>query len=245
VLKNPSPNRLPILLLTFALSTLAFILAVVFLRFPFPLYPLLSTQDVVGLLPPLVFIPLYWLIFRHCATDTRVGQEIAFMLLAALWVEGQAVHLAANSINNLIESLARNQILDLKPTDVYQLAYFFDEHLGHYLMHVGMLGLAALLIYREGRRPMGPVTLRWAIVLAGVLYGIVYFCLFIEGGTVALGLPFGLAVVAFAAMSGRTALAQRPVLAFFGLACLVAVVLFAGWGLAWGGLPQFSEVRLL
>jgi len=36
-----------------------------------------------------------------------------------------------------------------------------------------------------------------------------------------------------------------PVLAFFGLACLVAVLLFAGWGLAWGGFPQFSEVRLL
>ena len=238
-------NRLPILLLTFALSTLVFILAVVFLRFPFAPYPLLSTQDVVGLLPPLVFIPIYWLIFRHAANDTHIGQEIAFMLLAALWVEGQAVHLAANSINNLIGSLARNQILDLKPTDVYELAVFFDEHLGHYLMHVGMLGLAALLIYREGRQPMGPATLRWAIVLAGVIYGIVYFCLFIEGGTVALGLPFGVAVVAFVGVTGRTALAQRPVLAFFSLACLVALLLFAGWGLAWGGFPQFSEVRLL
>ena len=32
---------------------------------------------------------------------------------------------------------------------------------------------------------------------------------------------------------------------FFGLACLVAVLLFAGWGLYWSGFPQFSEVRLL
>lgn len=238
-------NRLPILILTFALSTLVFILVVVFMRLQFPYFPLMSYQDVVGLLPPLVFIPIYWLIFRHAASETSFSQEIAFMVLAALWVEGQAMHLAANSINNLIESLSRNHVVDLKPTDVYQLSFFFDEHLGHYLMHVGMLGLAALLIYREWRKPTGLVTMRWAIILAGVIYGIVYFCLFIEGGTVALGLPFGLAIVSFAVVAGRTAIGQRPVLAFFGLACLVAVILFAGWGLYWGGFPQFSEVRML
>ena len=238
-------NRLPILILTFALSTLAFIMVVVFLRFQFSLFPLMSYQDVVGLLPPVVFIPIYWLIFRHSSSETSIGQEVAFMVLAALWVEGQAMHLSANSINNLIESLARNHVVDMTPTDIYRLAYFFDEHLGHYLMHVGMLGLAALLIYREWRKPTGQVSMLWAVILAGVIYGIVYFCLFIEGGTVALGLPFGLAIVSLAVMAGWTAIGQRPVLAFFGLACLVAVILFAGWGLYWGGFPQFSEVRML
>lgn len=238
-------NRLPTLILTFALSTLVFILVVVFLRFPFGYYPLLSYQDVVGLLPPLVFIPIYWLMFRYASSETRLGQEVVFMVFAALWVEGQAMHLAANSVDNLIASLARRLVIDIRPTDVYHLATFFDEYLGHYLMHVGMLGLAALLVYREWRAPVGLVTMRWVIVLAGVIYGIVYFCLFIEGGTVALGLPFGVAMVLVALFSGRKALAQRPVLAFFGLACLVAVVFFVGWGLYWNGFPQFSEVRLL
>ena len=238
-------NRLPVLILTFALSTLVFILVVVFLRFPFPFYPLLSYQDVVGLLPPLVFIPMYWLMFRHAGMGSSLGQEVAFMLLAALWVEGQAMHLAANSIDNLIVALARHLVLDVRPSDLYQLSLFFDEYLGHYLMHVGMLGLAALLVYREWRAPVGLVTMRWAIVLAGVIYGIVYFCLFIEGGTVALGLPFGLAILALSLLAGRRTISQRPMLAFFGLACLVAVLLFAGWGLYWSGFPQFSEVRLL
>ena len=238
-------NRLPILILTFALSTLLFILVVVFLRFAFPPFPLMSYQDVVGLLPPLVFIPIYWLIFRHATTETSLGQEVAFMMLAALWVEGQAIHLAANSIDNLIAALARNHVIDITPTDVYRLAFFFDEHLGHYLMHVGMLGLAALLIYREWRKPVEPVTMRWAIRLAGVIYGAVYFCLFIEGGTVALGLPFALVVILIAAIAGRKVIQKRPLLAFFALSSLVAIALFAGWGLYWGGFPQFSEVRML
>ncbi len=238
-------NRLPVLILTFALSTLAFVLVVVFLRIPFPFFSLLSYQDVVGLLPPLVFIPIYWLMFRYAASTSSPGQEVAFMILAALWVEGQAMHLVANSIDNLIAALARTLVVDLRPSDVYRLSLFFDEYLGHYLMHVGMLGLAALLVYREWRAPVGFVATRWAIVPAGVIYGIVYFCLFIEGGTVALGFPFGVAIVLLAFVVGRKTMPRRPVLAFFGLACLVAVILFAGWGLYWSGFPQFSEVRLL
>lgn len=238
-------NRLPVLILTFALTTLIFILVVVFLRFPFQVYPLLSYQDVVGLLPPLIFIPIYWLMFRYAASSQSLGQEVAFMVLAALWVEGQAMHLAANSIDNLIVALARKLVIDVRPSDVYQLSLFFDEYLGHYLMHVGMLGLTALLVYREWRAPIGLVAIRWVIVVAGLIYGIVYFCLFIEGGTVVLGLPFGLAIILLSVVAGRKALSQRPVLVFFGLACLVAVVLFAGWGLYWHGFPQFSEVRLL
>jgi hypothetical protein len=35
------------------------------------------------------------------------------------------------------------------------------------------------------------------------------------------------------------------VLAFFFVVCLLAFVLFTGWGLYWGGFPQFSDVGLL
>jgi hypothetical protein len=51
------------------------------------------------------------------------------MALAAVWVEGQGMHLAANSIDNLIEGLASRQVVDILGTDIYRLTYFFDEHL--------------------------------------------------------------------------------------------------------------------
>ena len=239
-------KRLPLLTLIFAILSLVFIILLVFLRIKFPLYPLVSYQDVFDILTPLVLIPIYWLLFRHAANnETSLGEEIAFMLLAAIWVEGQGIHLSANSIDNLIDALARNQVIDIKTTDIYHLTYFFDEHLGHYMWHIGMLGLAALLIYHEWRRPAGLLTSWGTAILAGIVYGVSYFCIFIEGQTVALGLPFALIVVMYALIWSRKMLAQRPVLAFFFVTCLVAILLFTGWGLYWGGFPQFSDVGLV
>ena len=183
-------KRLSLLTLIFAVLSLAFILIVIFLRIAFPLYPLVSYQDAFGVLTPLVFIPIYWLLFKHAASTDSLGQEIVFMVLAAVWVEGLGIHLSTNSIDNLIEALARNQVINIKTTDIYHLTYFFDERLSHYMMHIGMLGLAALLIYHEWRNPAGLATTWWAAILAGIIYGFSYFCLFIEGQTVALGLLF-------------------------------------------------------
>ncbi|HET7088578.1 MAG TPA: hypothetical protein VFL17_08010 [Anaerolineae bacterium] len=239
-------KRLSILTLVFAILSLVFIVLLVFLRVEFPLYPLLSYQDAFDVLTPLVLIPVYWLLFRYSAKGTSsLAEDIAFMVLAALWVEGQGLHLSANSINNLINSLARNQVIDVKATDIYHLTYFFDEQLGHYLWHVGMLGLAALLIYREWRQPAGLATTWWATLLAGIIYGFSYFSIFLEGQTVVVGLPFAIIVVGLTLIRGRRRLAQQPVLAFFFVACLVAFLLFAGWGLYWRGFPQFSDVGLI
>jgi hypothetical protein len=245
-MKGCEVKRLSLLTLILAALSLAFVLIPIFLRIKFPLYPLVSYQDVFGVLTPLIFIPIYWLLFKHAAnTKTSLGQEIAFMVLVSIWVEGQGIHLSANSIDNLIEAFARNQVINIKTTDIYNLTYFFDEHLSHYMMHIGMLGLAALLIFREWRNPAGLVTMWWAVILAGIIFGFFNFCTFIEGQTVALGLPFCLIIVLFAIIWGRNKLAQQPVLAFFSITCLVALLLFAGWGLCWGGFPQFSDVGLL
>lgn len=239
-------KRLSLLTLSFAVLSLVFIILLVFLRFKFPLYPLISYQDVLDILTPLVLIPIYWLLLRQAGQQSPVlAEEIAFLVLAAVWVEGHGIHLSANSIDNLIEALARNGGLDIKGTDIYRLTYFFDERLGHYLWHLGMLGLAALLIYHEWRRPAGAATIWWATILAGVVYGFSYFAIFLEGQTVALGLPFAIVIVLLALTRGRSKLAQQPVLAFFFVTCLLAFLLFAGWWLYWGGFPQFSDVGLI
>ena len=223
-------KRLSLLTLIFAALSLVIILILVLLKTKFPLYPLMSYQDVFSILPPLVFIPIYWLLFKYSAsTQNSLGQEIAFMVLAALWVDGQGMHLSANSIDNLIEALARNQVINIKTTDIYHLTYFFDERLSHYMMHIGMIGLAALLIYHEWRNPAGFATTWWAAILAGIIYGFSSFCIFIEGQTTALlGLPFSLMIVLFAIIWGRNKLAQQPMLAFFFITYLMALLLFTG-----------------
>jgi hypothetical protein len=99
------------------------------------------------------------------------------------------------------------------------------------MMHIGMLGLAALLIYHEWRSPAGAATTWRAAIPAGMIYGFSYFGIFIEGQIVTLGLPFGLIIVLFTIIWWRNKLAQRPMLAFFFMTCLAAFLLFTGWGL--------------
>jgi hypothetical protein len=239
-------KRLSLLTLVFAILFAVFFLLLIFFRVPFSLYPLMSYQDVLDLLTPLVLIPIYWLLFKYEARgDSPLSEEIAFMVLASLWVLGQGMHLAANSVDNLAEALANSQMLDITGSDIYTLTYFLDEHLSHYLWHLGILGLTALLIYREWKRPAGVKPSWWATILAGFIYGFTSFCIFLEGQTVLLGLPFTVGIVLLTLIWGRKRLTQQPILGFFFIACVVAVALFTIWGLYWGGFPQFSEVGLI
>jgi len=239
-------KRISLLTLIFAFLSLVFFILLVFLRFDFPPYPLMSYQDAIDVLTPLVLIPICWLLFRFAASDRPdLGGEIVFTVLAGFWVMGHGMHLAANSVNNLIGGLASDGVIDVQPTDIYTLTYFFDEHLSHYLWHVGIVGLAALLIYREWRQPAGAQTIWWQAILGGIIYGFTYFSMFLEGQTVVLGLPFAFLVVVFTLLYGVRHMGGRPVLAFFFVTCLLAFLLFTGWGLFWGGFPQFSDVGLI
>lgn len=175
-------NRVSLLTLLFAIFSLIFLLLLVFLRIEFQPYPLISYQDAIDLLTPLVLIPIYWLLFKYDSGEgSSLSEEIAFLVLATFWIEGHGIHLGANSINNIIGSLLKNGVVDITSTDIYTLTYFFDEYLSHYLWHIGILGLTALLIYREWHHPIDKTTTWWATILAGVIYGFTFFCIFLEG----------------------------------------------------------------
>src|SRR4030042_2921815 len=105
-------KSISMLTLVFSVLSLVFFILLVFLRTPFPPFPLISYQDVFDILTPLVLIPIYWLLFRYSSSRSELAGEIIFMILASLWVQGQGMHLAANSINNLISGLADKKIID-------------------------------------------------------------------------------------------------------------------------------------
>jgi hypothetical protein len=236
--QEPEMNRMSFWIPAFAFLSLTFFILLVLLRIPFHLYPLMSYQDALDLLTPLVLIPVYWVLFKYAADEApSLVEALAFLVLTACWVEGQGMHLAANSISNLIENLARGGSIDLTGDDIFRLTYFYDELLGHIVWHIGVLGLAALLIYREWRRPAGLVTAWRSTLLAGIIYGVLLFAITNEGNTVWLGLPFSALVTVFGLVWGRKKLSQQPVLAFFFVACVVALLIYTGWGLYWGGFP--------
>jgi len=138
--------RLSRLILAFALLSMVLFLGPALLSQQFGPYPLMRNGDVFDLLTPLVLIPLYWLLFQIRRDLTPTQWEItAFLILAVLWVMGQGMHLGANSISHLME--------EMKHSDAYMLTHFYDETLSHYLWHVGIVGLSALLLYRQWRNP--------------------------------------------------------------------------------------------
>jgi hypothetical protein len=67
----------------------------------------------------------------------------------------------------------------------------------------------------------------------------------IEGATVPLGLPFAALFVIVAMIWGRKELGSRPLVSFFVFGYMVALLLFAVWGIWQGGLPEFSKVGLI
>jgi len=239
-------KKFSFLILTFAILSLVFFLGLVFLRTPFTLYLLMSYQDVLDLLTPFILIPIYWLMYKYASDKPpRLAEELAFLAIAVFWILGHGMHLSANSVNNLAETLARSQEIDILETNIYALTYFYDERLSHYLWHIGILGMIGLLVYREWRSPASTQTVWWATLLAGVIYGFTYFCIFLEGQTVALGLPFALIITLTTLVWGRQRLAKQPLLAFFFARCQLSTILFIGWGLYWGGFPEFSKVGLI
>ena len=230
--------KLPGLLLVFTLAFAAFIVGPAFLGGQFRPYPLMKVGDVLDLLTPLVLIPLYWLMLQsgpQKSTGLRAG--LPFMLLSALWVEGQGLHLGANSIGHLLAGTSGSA--------AFGLTYFYDEVLSHYLWHLGIMGLSALLVVHAWRQGSGEQFSLGLAGAAGVIHGFTFFLIVVEGGTAPLGVPFAVLFALFGLLWGRERLKRQPLLAFFFVAYLVAALFFLGWFIYWGGLPQFSQVGII
>ena len=232
-------QRLKRLILIFAIVFTVLIIAPAFLGEPFALYPLIKNGDVLDLFTPLILIPLYWLLFQiHPHRAPKQKEILVFSLFAVLWVQGQGMHLAANSIGHLTSGDSGS--------DLERLIYFYDETLSHYIWHIGMVGLSALIIYRQWRNPFIKQRSPWKWeITAGVIHGLTYFIDIIESATTVLGVPFAVGVVLFTSIWGRKHLRQQPISLFFLTSYAIACLLFLGWGLYWGGLPEFSQVGII
>ena len=148
------------------------------------------------------------------------------------------MHLSANSIGHFLK--------DMAGSDIYNLGNFYDEVLSHYLWHFGIVGLSALIIFRQWRNPFTEgQAVSWLTIIAGVIHGFTFFVIVIEGATAPLGVPFAVLVTLFGLIWGRKRFIRQPLLLFFFITGAVATLLFAGWGIYWHGLPEFSEVGII
>lgn len=231
-------KRLPAMILAFAILFIVFFNALVFLRVPFSPYPLMSVQDALDLLTPLVLLPLYFLLFRLSPkTPFSFPALMLFVVFASLWAAGQGMHLSANSIDNLLGKQG------LETGDVYKLTHFYDEILSHYIWHIGIVGLSSVLIYRQWRNPfIEGKALLWPTILGGIIYGFSYFLIIMEGNTAPLGVTFSVLASLFIIIWARRRISQQPIIIFFLVSYVLAVFLFLIWGIINGGLPPIMDV---
>jgi hypothetical protein len=178
------------------------------------------------------------------------GWIAAILSLSAItFVLGHGVHLAANSINDMISHAGLGD-----PTG---LVDWWDEHVGHDLIDAGSLGLCVGLTSLERSVPQTPWILgagggaRIFFLLGALSYGFIYFASSVEGQTVIFLLPFAGLYLLWALLSGhggarrRTGGGGTTVRSFYAVAFVVAGALFAIWGIWHRGFPEFSSVGMI
>lgn len=226
-------RRSGVLALVFAVAFIALFLAPPFLPYRFDPYPLINWADVVDLATPLILIPLYWLLLRDVGGPLGTGWTIVFLVLAAAWVDGHGIHLAANAIGHLLKN---------QPGPAQDLTEFWDERFGHYLWHSAALGLTGLVLVRAARTEAAPARVDGLALAGAAIYGFALFLIGDEGGTAPLMIAFAAAFLV-AAWSIRHRVLGSSVLTMLAGGYAVTLVLFAIWFVYWGGrLPQFSDL---
>lgn len=229
-------KRLSLLILVFSIFFALFLISPGLLNIPFGPYPSMQVADVFDLLTPIVLIPIYYLLLYYgSAEKPDLRTTIIFLVFVAIWVEGQGMHLAANSIGHFLE-YGDGSLLS-------QITYFYDEILSHFLWNFGIIALSAQLIYRNWQYPFsdGAGRLIW-VVLAGIIYGFTFFASGIEGGTILLSIPFAILAALFCLITGWGNYKIGPVNTFFLTGYGLAALAFTIWGIYWGSYPQFSEL---
>lgn len=205
-----------------------------------------TLQELVDLFTPLVVLPLGWWVVS-AMRPIRGRLLLALLVVSAVWIEAQGIHLAANAIGDVFDAGAARDAF--YATDAGALDHYLDEDLSHWAWHAAWVALTALMVWCSWAGPSRrlaaatppPVIGRGlaagtavATGAAGLIHGVVFFLVTAEGGTAGLGIPASIALLA-AGIAGRRRGERRPVLDFVLIASTVTLALDAVWAALHGG----------
>lgn len=178
-------------------------------------------EDFVDLLTPYVVAGPALAVLARLDAPRRLWA--AALLGCALFVQGHALHLSANSITFASGSAAP--------------AYLWDEQVGHHLWFVGltMLILAVDRAVRELPLRAGP-----APTALAALVGITWAANVVEAGAAPLGSALAAVLVVHGWRLRGLAVGRLIVVAY-----ALSLLLIAAYGVLLGGYPQPSELGWL
>lgn len=199
-----------------------------------------TLQEAVDFFTPLIVIPLVWYVFDLTGGLGRVGL-LAFLVIGALWIEGQAIHLGANAVGDAVPPDATETFVRTAPGE---LNHWLDETLSHWTWHIAWVALSILLLAAASRTQGAPAArTSLTAAAAGFVHGATFFVVTVEGVTTLLGIPASIVLLLWSASLARRRLGSRPIVVFFLVASIVTLVGYAGWAASHGGtLPEFSKL---
>ncbi|HEX5013549.1 MAG TPA: hypothetical protein VFV72_05245 [Candidatus Limnocylindrales bacterium] len=228
-------RRLPWALLAYAGALAAFLLLPPILHATVGPPGGFTLQEAVDLFTPIVVLPLAWWAL-DCLGGLRPVELLIFLIIAIVWVEGQATHLATNAIGDVFaRGAARDEFY---ATEAGDLDHWFDEVLSHWLWHLAWAALSVFIVAVATRRrewPRGPGRLSAA---AGAVHGATFFFVTTEGETALLGIPLSVVLLGWTARE-TAAGSRNPAIRFF---LVSSVVTLTGY-LVWAALNRWQLVE--
>ncbi len=229
-----SSRRLSLALLGYALALAVFLVVPPTLRNTVDGLTGFTWQELLDLFTPLAVLPVAAAALRLAgATGSR--WTMAILVVAIVWVEGQAIHLAANGIDDAAREATGAGV----PGAAGEVTHWLDERLSHWLWDAGWVGLSGLFLAAGAHERLrgGAAAASVALVVgAAVVHGLIFGITTVEGVTALLGIPASAVLLAAGA-----ALVRRGSLLGLFLAISGAVTLggYAIWAaLNEGTLPE-------
>jgi hypothetical protein len=208
-----------------------------------------SRSEAFDFLTPLAVIPLALAVFfnlRKAAGTEGRGKSrsskwsvAVFVLGLICYVEGHGLHLSANAVDRFLGGQ--------EDTALHQFVYIYDEVISHFIWDSGVLIIAVALMLAGLRVGFPRLSLaQWAFLVTGAaFFGFSYAVNAIEGQTVVLTFPAAvvMSLICFwVYRRGRRRREHNAAALFFLMGFLLSVLLFAYWGIAHPGFPEFSAL---
>ena len=193
-----------------------------------------------------VLLYLWFYMFRYGA-PTRLLVIFAVFMIGFMW--SHAMHATANSIDTFATEV--RDYRHVIPEDLYQLIFFIDERLSHWLLFAFVTGLLACWLVFDQSELAPPIMPRNPILLLllGIIYGIVQAYSLIEARAVPLVVPMIIILLGLwfwywrrSALPLTKYLGHRPFTTFVAIMSISAVVTMVVWWIIFGGFPQPSEI---
>jgi hypothetical protein len=240
-------SSLGVALLAFGIASAGFDVGCVLIKTPF-LRSGITAGDAIEVIGVYAVLALFARAGRLAGADRGIA-AIAAALAGITFALGHGIHVAANSIHDLVEQSGAGD-----PTGLLD---FWDEHVGHYLVDSARVLFAVSLcrtadVLSRGAISPNPASprsgaQRLPALLGGIAYGFATFASAVEGQTVPLMLPFYLVLMFWAVRAGRRSETGegRAVRLFFLAAAATALLFFALWGIWQHGFPEFTRAGIL